>query len=127
MKLRTTKANNITIIVGGINISGAPLQASELSALRRKHTRIIQGVEVVDGAELTIELFDREVTGWDAKSLETGEDIPCTAGQKRIVYENNPDFVAEVMAKLSAAAAAERSEEQGNSQPGPSTTSAQAK
>ena len=126
MRLRTTKANNITVVVGGITVKGAPLQASELSVLRKKHTRIMQGIEVIDGAELTIELFSREVEDWDATSLETGAPIPCTAEQKRIVYENNPDFVAEVMAKLSATAAAERSAELGNLKPGPSGSSAQA-
>ena len=126
MRLRTTKAKQITIVVNGITVTGAPLQSSELAALRKKHARIVQGVELVDAAELTIEIFDREVTDWDARSLETDEPIPCTAGQKRIVYENNPDFVAEVLAKLTSAAAAERCAEMGNSKPGPSGTSVQA-
>jgi len=127
MKLRTTKAQSITVVVSGITVTGSPLQSSEIADLRAKHTKIKQGVEVTDGAGLTVEMFDREVIAWDAKSMETGEPIPCTPEQKRIVWENNPDFVGEVMAKLTATANAERSAVSGNSQPGVSGTSPKGK
>lgn len=127
MKLRTSKAKDITVVVSGITVTGSPLQSSELAAVRAQHTKIKQGVEVTDGAELTVELFNREVTGWDARSMETGELIPCNPEQKRIVWENNPDFVGEVIAKLAAAAYAERGIELGNLPPGQNGTSPKAK
>lgn len=129
MKLRTTAAaEGFPVIVGNATITVNPMSASAMSRLREKHSTINRGIEKVNGSAMTAEMFDRIVLAWDdAIQDESGNTIPCTSENKRAVYEYNPDFAAEVLKEMEAVVEERRLGEEGNSQPGPSGTSAQAK
>lgn len=128
MKLRTSaNPEGFQIIVGDATLTVNPMAASAMSRLRQKHTTINRGVEKVNGSEMTKEMFDRVVLSWDGITDEDGKPLACTSENKRLVYEHNPDFAADVLKEMEAVAADRRMGEEGNSQPGPSGTSAQAK
>ncbi len=128
MKLRTSATpEGFPIIVGDATITVNPMSASAMSRLRQKHSNINRGVEKLNGSEMTKEMFDRVVLAWDGIQDEHDNPLPCTSENKRLVYEHNPDFAADVLKEMEAVAAERRMGEEGNSQPGPSGTSPQAK
>lgn len=128
MKLRTTSSpDGFPIIVGDATLIVNPMSASALSRLRQKHTKIKRGVEQTDGSEMTKEMFDRVIISWTGINDEDENPLPCTAENKRLVYEHNADFATDVLKEMEAVAAERRLGEEGNLPPGPSGTSAQAK
>lgn len=141
MKLKTKRnPEGFSIIVGNASITVEPLSSSELSKLRQAHATIKRGVEKVNGAAMTVEMFDRVVLGWDVLKDEDGKPVPgsgindesgnplaCTSENKRVIYEHNPDFVADVLKEMDEVAAERRLGLEGNSLPGLSGTSPKGK
>lgn len=129
MKLKTASSpEGFPVTIGGSTITVNPMSASQMGNLRKKHTTITRGVEHTDGVEMSKEMFDRIVLGWD-DTITDEHDSPllCTTANKRLVYEHNSGFAADVMAEMDRVETHRRKSEEGNSQPGPSGTSDQAK
>ena len=127
MKLRTTSSyEGFPVTVGDATIIVNPMSSSALSRLRQKHTTINRGVEKINGSAMTCDMFDRVVLSWSGINSEDGCPLACTSENKRLVYEHNSDFAADVLKEMEAVAAERRLGEEGNSQPGPSGTSVQA-
>ncbi len=123
-RLRTTPASPLTIMVGGASIQVCPLSSSALSNMRRRHTTIKRGAEVIDGPALTKEIFDATVKGWDDQVKdEAGQPLPCTSEIKRLLCEHDAGFVSDVLAETDEADKLRRASEQGNLPPGPNGTS----
>ena len=129
MKLRTsTNPAGFMIKVGGAAITVRPMSSTALASLRHEHTTFTRSGEEVNGAELAKEMFDRVVLAWDdTVKDENGKPLPCTTENKRAVAEYDSAFVGEVLATMDAADKMRRLGEEGNSKPGPSGTSPQAK
>lgn len=141
MRLKTKKsAAGFQITVGNASITVNPLTASELSRLRAAHTTIKRGMEKTNGREMTAEMFDRVVLGWDILKDKDGKTIPgsgindeegnplaCTSENKRVIYEHNSDFVAEVLKEMDDVEAESRLVLEGNLPPGLSGTSPKGK
>ena len=76
MRLKTKKnAEGFQITVGNASLTVNPLTTSELSKLRNAHTTIKRGVEKTNGREMTAEMFDRVVLGWDILKDKDGKQI----------------------------------------------------
>lgn len=141
MKLKTKPSSTgFPIIVGNASVTVNPLASSELNRLREVHSKIKRGVEKLNGAAMTAEMFDRVVLSWatlkdqDGKTVpgsgindEDGNPLACTSENKRLIYEYNPDFVAEVLKEMDDKAGEQRLGLEGNLPPGPSGTSPKGK
>lgn len=128
MKLRTKKSlEGFPITIGDAIITVNPMSASEMTRLRESHSKIKRGVEKINGAAMTAEMFDRVALGWEGINDEDGKPIACTRENKLMIYEQNPDFVAEVLREMDDVAAERRVGMEGNLLPGPSGTSAKGK
>ena len=128
MQLRTENATAFDITVGDAVLTVCPLAASALSRLRQKYTKIVRGVEQVDGVALTREMFDRVVVGFKKNLTDNnGKALVCDTETKAAICEHNGGFVGEVLAEIESVEAARRAGELGNSKPGASGTSSQAK
>ncbi|MFA7347263.1 MAG: hypothetical protein WCZ86_05845 [Desulfurivibrionaceae bacterium] len=128
MKLQTTaNQEGFQITVGDATLTVNPMSSSALGRLRQKHTTIKRGVEKVDGAALTAEMFDRVVLDWNGIQDENGNPLACTSETKRAVYEHNGDFVGDVLKKMDDVDSERRMGLEGNLLPGLSGTSPKGK
>lgn len=141
MNLKTkSSSTGFAITVGNASLTVDPMSASELTRLREAHTTVKRGVEKVDGTKLTAAMFDRVVKGWgpvcdaDGKTVpgsgindEDGTPLECTSANKRLIYEHNPDFVADVLKEMDEQNAERRLSQEGNLPPLLSGTSAKGK
>ena len=116
MKLRTTAEKaGFPITIQGSVIQVKTLSSSDFRRLKEKHTSVQRGVEKTNGLELTMDLFDRAVIGWDETIQdENGEPIACTPVNKRLICEHNMDFVNDVLAAIDDAEKARRTSAEGN-------------
>ena len=107
MRLKTRK-DQFIIELGDSKTTVLPLTSSQMNALRAKHTRMKRGVEKVDSAAISQEMFMRVVKEWEGMVDENGEDLECNDQNKRAVYENDDDYVLKIFEAIDA-----RSEERG--------------
>lgn len=116
MKLRTcAEKTGFPIIIQGSTIQVRPLSSSAFRRLKEKHTSVQRGVEKTNGLELTMDLFDQAVIGWDETIQdENGGPLDCTPANKRLICEHNMDFVNDVLAAIDDAEKARRAGEEGN-------------
>ncbi len=109
MRLRTEKTT-ITVQVGDITVHGQKLTPTELDQLRESHTTWKgsgrTSREVTDTIALARDIFVRTVTGWENAQDTHGNDIPCTDENKRLVYEHDQQFAAQVVEAINGAAEA---------------------
>lgn len=121
MRLRT-RSNEFDIRLGDAVITVSPLTSGEMSSLRRKYTRIKRGQEQTDGHGLSQEMFRRIVRRWSGINDEDDSPIDCTEDGKHLVFENNPDFVGDVLERVEAELQERREAAEGNLTPGPDGT-----
>ena len=116
MKLRTTsEKSGFPITIHGAVFHVRPLSSSAFRRLKEKHTTFQRGVEKTNGLELTMDLFDQAVIGWDDSIKdENGDVIECTPANKRLICEHSMDLVNDVLAAIDDAEKARRTSEEGN-------------
>ena len=107
MRLKTKK-DTFVIEIGDSKTVVLPLTNSQMNALRSKHTRLKRGVERVDGAAVSREMFMRVVQSWEGMEDENGNPLECNRENKLLVYENDEDYVLKIFEAIDA-----KSEERG--------------
>lgn len=66
-----------------------PVDGDTFESVRRKYTKIKGGGrEQVDNREIDKELFMRQVINWEGISNKTGEEIPCTLENKKLLLKD---------------------------------------
>lgn len=107
MRLKTRK-DTFVIELGDSKTTVLPLTSSQSSTLRAKHTRFKRGAEKVDGAAIAREMFLRVVKSWEGMEDESNNLLECNEENKRLIYENDDDYVLKIFEAVDA-----RSEERG--------------
>ena len=107
MKLKTRK-DTFVVEIADSKTTVLPLTSSQSSALRAKYTRFKRGAEKVDGTSIAKEMFLRVVKSWENMEDENGNTIECDEANKRLIYENDDDYVLKIFEAIDA-----RSEERG--------------
>ena len=106
MKVRTgTEEVTITIEKDDeiSTFTGTPLTVKQIAKIRKKHLtqKNVEGILSSDDnyLDVNIEKIRRTIRVWDILD-SNGDDVPCTAEMKEIVYINNPILMSEVLGKF---------------------------
>ena len=104
MKLRTSRAT-VNIAIGDASVTAQALTHNDLVRIREKHTRTVgRGAsrrDVSNENEINFEMFDFMVTGWKGIEDAKGKELKCTTENKRLVYEFDQAFAADVISRVS--------------------------
>ena len=96
MKLITDE-KTFEVVVDGATFFVSPMSNSEMSKLRKRHTKTVRGVETADVDAMYYERVDRTIVDW--KGIEGADDKPlaCTSETKRILADRNARIAIEVL------------------------------
>lgn len=97
-----TEEKTYTADVFGAEMYLSPMSNTEMTNLRKKHTKTMRGVEVADTDAMYYERVDRTIKGWkkgDVQGVVDGVvvDLECTKENKRILAERNAKYAIEAL------------------------------
>lgn len=94
-----TEDKTYTIDVFGGEMYVRPMTNTQSTALRKKHTKIVRGVETVDVDGLYYDRVDRVIIDWKEDDWVdgSGKPMPCTKETKRLLAERNQKYAIEAL------------------------------
>jgi len=98
MALKLNKSDDIFWInEQGTDFLVRPLPLSEENGLRKRHTRIRQGVQQTDQDQLYKDRFDKIVRDWRNIELNGTQDPPCNRDYKDWICEHFTSVASDIM------------------------------
>jgi hypothetical protein len=103
IKLRTKKAPEINVTCDGLELKAVHITSREkddlLEACTTTKGRGDNAVTKVDNNAFLCRLFCKTITGWNA-SDEDGNPLDCNDANKKLVFEYDTEFAAEMLAAV---------------------------
>lgn len=111
-----TRSIEIEVEINGVTVTGRNLSSSEISAIRDKNYKTVNGETVLNEQKFGSDLFVAGVTGWSDNVVDIDDKhLKCTDKNKALVYEWNQPFAQAVMNKITAEVVKIRKGEEKNS------------